>query len=80
MGVLAMAEACRVYWGSHGCELERGHDGPHACDCCDCPDFHTGDPDAEGVMCVAGPPYYGPETVFYGEDAVNLPAGDGGAG
>lgn len=24
---------CRVYWGSHGCSLERGHDGPHICSC-----------------------------------------------
>lgn len=27
---------CRVYWGSHGCKLERGHRGPHRCDP-DCP-------------------------------------------
>jgi hypothetical protein len=24
---------CRVYWGSHGCDLERGHDGQHVCGC-----------------------------------------------
>lgn len=24
---------CRVYWGSHGCDKERGHKGPHACRC-----------------------------------------------
>lgn len=24
---------CRVYWGSHGCRFERGHHGPHACEC-----------------------------------------------
>lgn len=23
------AVACRVYWGSDGCDLERGHRGPH---------------------------------------------------
>lgn len=50
---------CRVYWGSHGCMLERGHTGPHECDCYD--------PDEKGN--VGGPPYYGPETKFYGEDA-----------
>lgn len=22
---------CRVYWGSHGCRLPRGHDGQHEC-------------------------------------------------
>ena len=30
---------CRVYWGSHGCDLPRGHDGEHVCDIVDdeCP-------------------------------------------
>ena len=66
---------CRVYWGSHGCDLERGHDGPHECACCDCPEGrHNGTDaptliDAENVYCVAKPPYYGPGTNFYGEDA-----------
>lgn len=54
---------CRVYWGSHGCERPKGHEGDHWCDCCDCEDH----PDDSG--CVAGPPYYGAETRFYGEDA-----------
>lgn len=27
---------CRVYWGSHGCCLERGHDGEHRCVCESC--------------------------------------------
>lgn len=22
---------CRVYWGSHGCEKPRGHEGEHMC-------------------------------------------------
>jgi hypothetical protein len=52
---------CRVYWGSHGCSLERGHDGPHLCSC-------AGDPDDPGVLNVGAPPYYGPDTHFYGED------------
>lgn len=51
---------CRVYWGSHGCCLPRGHDGPHLCDCADVP------PELGGV---GKPPYYGPSTQFYGEDA-----------
>lgn len=54
---------CDVYWGSHGCSLERGHDGDHWCYCCDCenhPDHDSG--------CVAGPPYYGPDTNFFGDD------------
>lgn len=50
---------CRVYWGSHACALERGHDGPHLCSCADIPPEHGG---------VGGPPYYGPGTRFYGED------------
>jgi hypothetical protein len=57
---------CRVYWGSHGCDLQRGHPGSwraHSCDCCDCerhPDLDSG--------CVARYPYYGRLTRFYGED------------
>ena len=27
---------CNIYWGSHGCDLERGHVGLHVCrGCCD---------------------------------------------
>ena len=59
----AHPESCGVYWGSHGCARPHGHDGAHWCDCCDC-DNH---PDADSG-CVAGPPYYGPDTRFYGED------------
>lgn len=57
------AEPCRVYWGSHGCSLERDHDGPHLCDC------HVDAKYPDGVVNVGAPPYYGPETNFYGEDA-----------
>lgn len=56
--------ACRVYWGSHGCRLERGHEGPCECGCCKC--VNHPDPDSG---CVAKPPYYGADTRFYGEDA-----------
>lgn len=69
-----MTDRCRVYWGSHGCQLARDHAGPHECSCCTCVD-HTSDPlhgssdpEDEGVLCVAKPPYYGPDTQFYGED------------
>jgi hypothetical protein len=51
-------QVCRVYWGSHGCALPRGHDGPHLCRCA------WEDPRDS----VGAPPYYGPETHFYGED------------
>jgi hypothetical protein len=56
---------CDVYWGSHGCSRPQGHDGDCWCDCCDCENH----PD-EDSGCVAGPPYYGPSTSFYG-DAVS---------
>ena len=59
-------EACRVYWGSHGCARPRGHEGDHWCYCCECADH----PDDAG--CVAGPPYYGSDTRYYGEDAAAL--------
>ena len=63
-----MAEqTCRVFWGTHGCRLERGHHGPHFCVCCKCvthPDTDTG--------CVGTAPYYGSITAFYGEDAPPL--------
>jgi hypothetical protein len=64
---------CRVYWGSHGCHEGQGHPRsvPHACDCCTCPQLRR-------VLfgcrrsCVARPPYYGPDTRFYGRDAEAL--------
>ena len=52
---------CRVYWGSHGCCLPRGHEGDHWCDCCECEDHPE-------PGCVAGPPYFGINTHFYGDD------------
>ncbi len=55
------ANDCRVYWGSHGCELQRGHSGSHFC-CCEC----VNHPD---TGCVGTTPYYGDITHFYGEDA-----------
>jgi hypothetical protein len=54
-------DECRVYWGSHGCDLERGHLGPHVCQTCWDSD------DTDGY--VGTWPYYGPDTFFYGEDA-----------
>ena len=60
-------ENCRVYWASHGCDRPRGHDGPHWCDCCDCPPG-THPHGEEGCLCVAGPPYFGWTTRFYGAD------------
>lgn len=60
----AHAEGCDVYWGSHGCHRPRGHEGPHWCDCCNCEDH----PDDDSG-CVAGPPYYGDDTYFWGDDA-----------
>ncbi len=51
-----------MYWGSHGCDLPRGHDGDCRCNCAD-------DAPEPGVLNVGAAPYYGPDTVFYGEDA-----------
>jgi len=25
---------CRFFWGSHGCDIEAGHDQPHECTAC----------------------------------------------
>lgn len=52
--------ACKTFWNSHGCHRPTGHEGGHWCDCCLCVDHP--DPDSG---CVAGPPYYGPDTKFY---------------
>lgn len=69
---------CRTYWGSHGCTLPRGHDGPCICSCA-FDDEGEFDPktreyyDDPGVFNVGLPPYYGPDTHFYGEDAPASP-------
>jgi hypothetical protein len=60
---------CSVYWGTHGCQLERGHVGDCECGCCTCVNHEASNVDPEGITCVAKPPYYGPNTRFYGEDA-----------
>lgn len=56
----------RVYWGSHGCCFDTDHQiGECVCACCPCIDHANTRLDE----CAAGPPYYGPTTRFYGEDA-----------
>lgn len=60
---------CRTYWGSHGCDLPKGHEGHHECDCCQCEDHEKNSLLPNGARCVGKFPYYGPETSFYGEDA-----------
>lgn len=69
-------ETCDVCWGSHGCELQAGHDGQHMCDCCEIgtrrPSSHfkahanaTGEEyGVEG--CAATWPYYGRECMADG--------------
>lgn len=65
---------CEVYWGSHGCKFKRGHAGPHVCDCAvdNWHDYPNGYIDEDGVHNVGAPPYYGPDTRFYGDDAERL--------
>ena len=66
--------SCDTAWGSHGCDLERGHSGHHACDCCDCLDHiamegRRVDDEGSEWWCVATWPYYGTGTNFSGDDA-----------
>lgn len=67
-----MIGVCEVYWSSHGCKFQHGHDGPHICDCCDCDD-HAGnqgrrvDEDGSEWTCNGAPPYL-PGERFYGDD------------
>lgn len=68
------APRCDVFWGSHGCCLVRGHRG----DCiCECGYDEHGRRRPHGDGNVGCAPYYGPETRFYGRDAVarGLPVG-----
>lgn len=58
---------CEVFWGSHGCGLDRDHEGPCECGCCHC-ENHP-DPDSG---CVGRAPFYGPDTRFWGEDAQRM--------
>ena len=64
---LGQTANCRVYWGTHGCMLERGHEGDHLCRC---------SLDKRGRLLpymkggnVGRAPFYGRKTKFYGEDA-----------
>jgi hypothetical protein len=56
---------CDVNWGSHGCVLPLFHDGAHECDCCEC-ENHPDPLERLGYVCVAKPPYFGPDTRFWG--------------
>jgi hypothetical protein len=66
----AVRERCRVYWGSHGCALERGHHGPHVCVCAPLLARLLRQllPWHRQAGEVGAPPYYGADTRFYGED------------
>ena len=53
---------CDTFWGSHGCSLKPGHEGP--CQCIT--DFYNEDGEviessSEGNC---APPYFGPDTFF----------------
>lgn len=73
-------EPCRVYWGSHGCCLPRGHEAmgiDHFCECAwddDGNRLPRDDEDEDGPFVnVGAPPHYGPDTSYYGEDAEVVP-------
>ncbi len=53
---MSVPGCCDTFWGSHGCNLAKGHGG--MCDCqCD-----NGRP-------AGSYPYFGPDTEFFGDDA-----------
>lgn len=58
---------CRVEWRSHGCDLERGHAGPHVC----CPhpeiDCDNNSDDCPHDFCHNDTPQ--PDDLLRGEDA-----------
>ena len=61
-----MSERCNTFWGSHGCDLPKGHDGQHVCDCHDPNDaddvaaHRSASPEDYGADGCAGTwPYYG---------------------
>lgn len=74
---------CDVNWGSHGCDLERGHKRGHVCDPCTHHPWwlHAVLYRAAHLLkrsgrigywwggCVERWPWYGKSTRFYGEDA-----------
>lgn len=56
--------SCDTFWGSHGCGLDVGHDGP--CDCMWTEYDEDGDIvsfEPAGGNC--SPPYHGPDTLFF---------------
>lgn len=59
---------CDVFWGSHGCVLDAGHDGQHWCDCCPRRWTHRFHRDRLG--CVGTWPYYGEGTAFFRFDDI----------
>lgn len=61
---------CRTYWGTHGCRFERGHESDCECECADeVTDKNRADPQ---FLDASRPPYYGPGTRFFGDDATKL--------
>jgi hypothetical protein len=66
---MSVDEGCRVYWGSHGCRLQRGHAGHHECECARDQDGNLEPKFVDGAHNVGAYPWYGPDTNFYGEDA-----------
>ena len=62
-GNLERQDLCDTYWGSHGCSLDAGHEGPCMCITV----FYDEDGEVEEESCdgCCAPPYFGPETDFF---------------
>jgi hypothetical protein len=67
---------CRVYWGGHGCNELRGHEGPHRCGHDGRPDvlMWSRDADEDGHW---GVDEGGHEAYLYGDDVGLYSVGDG---
>lgn len=54
---------CDTFWGSHGCRLTPGHDGPCECGISDYDEDGNETPLPADGCCA--PPYFGPDTQFF---------------